>query len=303
MPMRTTPGLIKVPGGSFHLIKPLVGYQDDITRQLERFPFEKNVFLMMRFRKENKALSDYIIKHLSAAGLNGVRADQPDWNLTKNVYNPIAVLYCCKYGIALFDEAEENQAYNPNVIYELGMMHSLGRNCMILRNDSLPPVPFDLIKDLYNPYGGKVAVRTNIQLWLQGITPKGAKQQVSARSTPEAKLEYAAVYAQKEDKDSVIESPDKISATELTWRILSKDNESWKLSWSIDLSNEGRKAIKTRVQVLFLAKNNFALDAHMGPPQILSPGTTCLYEASTELSPDLASRVHRAVAVVTRVKK
>ena len=174
---------------------------------------------------------------------------------------------------------------------------------MILRNDSLPPVPFDLIKDLYNPYGGKVAVRTNIQLWLQGITPKGAKQQVSARSTPEAKLEYAAVYAQKEDKDSVIESPDKISATELTWRILSKDNESWKLSWSIDLSNEGRKAIKTRVQVLFLAKNNFALDAHMGPPQILSPGTTCLYEASTELSPDLASRVHRAVAVVTRVKK
>src|SRR6266540_5641031 len=107
MPQRMTNGIIKVLGGSFRLIKPLVGFQEDIRRQLERFPFEKNVFLMMRFRKENKVLSDYIIKHLSAAGLNGVRADQPEWNLTRNVYNPIAVLYCCKYGIALFDEAEK----------------------------------------------------------------------------------------------------------------------------------------------------------------------------------------------------
>jgi hypothetical protein len=110
MPMRTTPGLIKVPGGSFHLIKPLVGYQDDITRQLERFPFEKNVFLMMRFRKQNRTLSDFIIRNLSEAGLNGVRADQPEWNLTNNVYNPVAVLYCCKYGIALFDKAELDHA-------------------------------------------------------------------------------------------------------------------------------------------------------------------------------------------------
>ena len=127
MPKRKKDGMIDVPGGSFRLIKPLVGYQDDIKNQLAKFPFEKNVFMMMKFRKENKSLSDYIIKHLAAAGLRGVRADQPAWNITRNVYNPIAVLYCCKYGIALFDEAEKDQAYNPNVIYELGIMHSLGR--------------------------------------------------------------------------------------------------------------------------------------------------------------------------------
>jgi hypothetical protein len=297
-----TNGIIKVPGGSFRLIKPLVGFQEDIRKQIERFPFEKNVFLMMRFRKENKVLSDYIIKHLSAAGLKGVRADQPEWNLTRNVYNPIAVLYCCKYGIALFDEAEKDQAYNPNVIYELGIMHSLGRDCIILRNDSLPPVPFDLIKDLYMPYGGKVAVRTNIQLWLQRIKPMSAKPQVGARSTLESKLEYAAVSAQKDDKDSVIESPDSISATGLTWRILSKDEKSWKLSWSINLTNKGQRAVNAKVQVLFLDKKGFALDDHTGPPQTLSPDTTYLYEATTSLSPDLAGRMQRAVATVAKFR-
>lgn len=302
MPKQKTKGIINIPGGSFQLIKPLVGFQDDIRNQLARFPFEKNVFLMMRFRKENKALSDYIIKHLSAAGLNGVRADQANWNITRNVYNPIAVLYCCKYGIALFDEPEKDQAYNPNVIYELGIMHSLGRDCIILRNDSLPPVPFDLIKDLYMPYGGKIAVRTNIRLWLKRIKPMSAQPQVGARSTPQSKLEYAAVSAQKDNTNSVIESPDRISATELTWRILSKDDESWKLSWSINLTNKGRRAVHATVQVLFLDENGFALDDHTGPPQTLPSDTPYLYEATTALSPDLAGRMRRAVATVAKFR-
>jgi hypothetical protein len=299
---RRTGDLIKVPGGSFRIMKALVGFREEIERQLERFPFEKNVFLMMRFRRENRPLSDFIIKNLSAAGLNGVRADQPDWNLTNNVYNPIAVLYCCKYGIALFDEAEKDQAYNPNVIYELGMMHSLRRDCIILRNDSLPPVPFDLIKDLYRPYGGKIAVRTNIQLWLQRITPMSGKPQVDARSTPASKLEYAAVSAQKNDKNWVIESPNSILATELSWRILTKDEKSWRLSWSINLTNKSRRAVNAKVQVLFLDEKGFALDDHTGPPQTLSPDTPYLYEATTALSPDLAGRMQRAVATVAKFR-
>src|ERR1700694_129505 len=102
--------LILLPdGSSFSIIKPLVGFRSEIEEQIRKLPFEKNVFLMMRFRDANKAVSDFIIETLRAAGLNGVRADHADWNLTNNVYNPVAVLYCCKYGIALFDEAEANQ--------------------------------------------------------------------------------------------------------------------------------------------------------------------------------------------------
>jgi hypothetical protein len=302
MPQRMTKGFIKVPGGSFRLIKPLVGFQEDIRKQLERFPFERNVFLMMKFREENKGLSDFIIKNLSAAGLRGVRADQAEWNLTRNVYNPIAVLYCCKYGIALFDKPEKDQEYSPNVFYELGIMHSLGRDCLILRDDSLGPVPFDLIKDLYMPYGGEAAVETNIQLWLQQITSMSARPPSGIKSTPMSKLASAAVSAQKDDKDSGIQSPDNISATELTWRILSKDDESWKLSWSISLTNKSRRAVNTQVQVLFLDKDGFALDDHMGPPQTLLPDTNYLYEATTALSPDLAGRMQRAVAIVSRFR-
>src|ERR1041385_5745993 len=98
-------------------MKPLIGHKKEIERRLAKFPFERNVFLMMKFRSSNKDLSDFIIESLKQHGLNGVRADQNEWNITKDVYNPIAVLYCCKFGIALFDEPEENQAYSANVAY------------------------------------------------------------------------------------------------------------------------------------------------------------------------------------------
>lgn len=298
MPQQRAGNVIKVPGGSFHLIKALVGYREDIERQFQRFPFERNVFLMMRFRRGNKALSDFIIDNLSKAGLNGVRADQPDWNITRDVYNPIAVLYCCKYGIALFDKPETDQAYNPNVIYELGIMHSLDRECLILRNDSLPAIPFDLIKNLYMPYRGKLAVQTNIQRWLEGIVPGSLKPPVLERLAQKSKLEYAAVSAQEDNQNTIVSSPRNISASEFTWKILSKDKKSWEVSWSINLANKGRKAAKAKVQVLFLAEDKFALDDHVGLVQVLPPNKNYPYSATTSMSPDLANRIHHAMATV-----
>ena len=54
---------------------------------------------------------------------------------------PGRCVHCCKYGIALFDELEEHQAYSANVAYELGMMHQQQKHCLVLRHTSLPPVP------------------------------------------------------------------------------------------------------------------------------------------------------------------
>lgn len=294
---------IKVPGGSVRLIKPLVGFQEDIAKQLEDFPFEKNVFMMMRFRDENKDLSDFIIETLDKAGLRGVRADQEDWNITNNVYNPIAVLYCCKYGIALFDEAEENQAYNPNVVYELGIMHSLRRACLILLNDSLPRPPFDLIKDLYMPYKGDLAVRTNIQRWLKKALPAGATTLPAPSATPESRLEHAAVSAQKEKKDSIVGAPEGIAASDLTWGFLSQGEKESTLSWAINLVNKGPRSAKVKVQVLFLDRDGFALDDYIGPVQTLSPNKPARYEAVISLSPQLASRLQHTVAIVSKPKR
>ena len=155
--------------GVFELIKHLVGFKRDIERKLSQFPFRGNVFLMMKFRSSNRELADFIIESLSSSGLRGVRADAEEWNLTRNIYNPIAVLYCCKYGIALFDEPETNQPYSPNVAYELGMMHYQNKDCLILKHVTLPQVPFDLIKDLYVAYEKDLTVRKIITSWIKQI--------------------------------------------------------------------------------------------------------------------------------------
>lgn len=299
-----TDDLITIGGMSLPMIKPLVGFRPEIERQLEKFPYEANVFLMMRFRDTNKALSDFIIETLKEAGLNGVRADQSKWNITNNVYNPIAVLYCCKYGIALFDEAEAKQAYNPNVIYELGMMHCLKRECLILRNDSLPAIPFDLVKDLYMPYKGDLAVRTNVRVWLQQIAPGDTMPRSPTGSTGESKLEYAAVAAPVDERDSVVASPDHIVSSEFKWAVSSKTKKAWEVSWRIKLTNNRQKPTAVEVQVLFLDESGFALEDHMGTPKKALPvGKTVFHESTATMSPDLAKRIRRAMATVSTVRK
>jgi CheY-like chemotaxis protein len=164
---------LHIPGhGTFELIKPLIGYKRDIEEQLLRFPYDQNVFLMMKFRDSNRELGEFIVENLATHGLRGVRADHDDWNITRNVYNPIAALFCCKWGIALFDEAENHQAYSANVAYELGIMHSQSKDCLILKHASLPDVPFDLIKDLHLRYERDLGVRPMITAWIRQVVPK-----------------------------------------------------------------------------------------------------------------------------------
>ncbi len=166
------------PSTRFELIKPLVGFKDRIEMQLKQYPYEKNVFLMMKFRDNNKDVYRFIKKRLEEKHLNCVRADATEWKrLTNNVYNPLAVLYCCKYGIALFDEAEVKKidgkdymiAYNTNVAYELGIMHYQRKQCLILKHASLPDVPFDLIKDLHERYTDNIEIEDIINDWLESL--------------------------------------------------------------------------------------------------------------------------------------
>jgi hypothetical protein len=292
--------VIEVSGASFSLVKPLIGYRHDIIKQLQKYPFESNVFLMLRFREANKELSDFIIETLQSNGLNGVRADQADWNITSNVYNPIACIYCCKYGIALFDEAEPNQAYNPNVIYELGMMHCLRRECLILRNDSLPPVPFDLIKDLSFPYKGDLAVRANVKKWLQRIAPR-AIQGAAPASEGESRLEVAARSAVQGNENDVVSTPDAVEASDLTWRITSKTKKGWKVAWQIKLTNHGASNAALVVHILFMDRNGFALEDSTRQISSLPPGETIVHEATASLSADLGHRIHHAFATVSLV--
>jgi guanylate kinase len=153
----------------YPLLKSLEGHKHELLDRIERYPFEKNVFLMMKFRLSNNKVYLFIKRCLEENGFNCVRADEKDWDITHDVYNPLAVLYCCKYGIVLFDEPEENNFFSPNVAYELGIMHYQNKECLILRNAKLPTMPFDLIKDLHSKYTDNLEIEDIIKDWVYKI--------------------------------------------------------------------------------------------------------------------------------------
>jgi guanylate kinase len=161
--------LCVTPTVAFRLGKPLVGFRNEMLSRLATYPYERNVFLMMKFRESNKLVHRYIERTLAAHGLSCVRADDPGWNITRNTYNPVAVLHCCKYGIALFDRPEEHNEYSPNVAYELGFLHSQLKDCLVLRHSSLSQVPFDLVTQLYVTYGDHLELEEIITNWTANV--------------------------------------------------------------------------------------------------------------------------------------
>lgn len=165
------------PIESFQLMRPLVGFKDILMEQLKLHPYEKNIFLMMKFRDNidgeylNTDLFDIIQKTVKKYGYQCVRADQEEWtNLIHNsIYNPLAVSYCCKYGIALFDYPEKGADYNPNVVYELGMMQAQGKECIVLRDKSIKEIPFDLVKEIHHAYKDKEEIVKYLECWLRHL--------------------------------------------------------------------------------------------------------------------------------------
>ncbi|KAB2880918.1 NUDIX hydrolase [bacterium] len=162
--------------------KPLISYRDGIKQKLMETEYARNVFLMMKFRDENKKISDVILRALKKKGLNGVRADMKEWSITDDTYNSIAVSYCCKYGIALFDEPEKGQLYNPNVCYELGFIHADDKPCLIIINNQiLKKKPFDLISRIHKSYSDRLQIEDLVIDWIQEL---GLKKKLKTNQKP-----------------------------------------------------------------------------------------------------------------------
>ena len=103
----------------------LQGWAEPIRKFRKKHPFDKNVFIMVSYRSELAPLIRRVKQELIDLDLNPVIAR--DHNLTDDLNNPIACLLCCSFGVAIFGRAEATQMHNPNVVYELGMMHLLKR--------------------------------------------------------------------------------------------------------------------------------------------------------------------------------
>jgi hypothetical protein len=142
----------------------LIGWKSTIESFITKYPFDRSVFIMIRYRKRNETVLNCIKEKLSHYGFTGILASEH--NLTDDLYNPVACLLCCARGLAVFDRPDKNQVFNPNVAYELGMLHLLGRECKILKHHSIKTLQTDVLMKLYSPYKCKKDVIKLIDDWL-----------------------------------------------------------------------------------------------------------------------------------------
>lgn len=142
----------------------LLGWKSKMETFLAKYPFDKSVFIAIRYRERNQDLVRVIKNKLSGIGLRGIIASEH--KLTDDLYNPIACLLCCSKGIVVFDHAERRQEFNPNVAYELGMLHLLGRTCLILKHQSLKALPSDINTKIYKDYSTHQEAAGHVEEWI-----------------------------------------------------------------------------------------------------------------------------------------
>jgi len=168
LPGRDNLFLPAIPDLPVYLVpNPLLGWKSKIEAFVNKYPFDKSVFIMIRYRERNKSLLKEIKNVLSEQGMNGILASEH--NLTDDLYNPIACLLSCSKGIAVFDKADVGQKFNPNVAYELGMLHLLGRGCLILKHRSLKTLHTDILMKLYHEYKIAKAAGTEVRNWISSF--------------------------------------------------------------------------------------------------------------------------------------
>ncbi len=135
---------------------------------LRDHPFDQSVFVMVRYRDRNDRLIAAITKQAAKFGFNAILAR--DHDLTDDLYNPVACLLCCSKGLAIFDQPEQGQVVNPNVAYELGMMHLLGRDCRVLKHAKLAELNVDIDMKLRKEYATVEEAAAVVREWLGAET-------------------------------------------------------------------------------------------------------------------------------------
>jgi hypothetical protein len=142
----------------------IIGWRSKLETFLNQHPFDKSIFIMIRYRSRNSTLITRIKAVLEKKGFYGILASEH--KLTDDLYNPIACLLCCSKGLAIFDKPESSQEFNPNVAYELGMIHLLIRDCLILKHQTLEILHTDIIMKVYQEYNTVKQVEKHINNWL-----------------------------------------------------------------------------------------------------------------------------------------
>lgn len=152
--------------------KALFGYINEMEEFLEKYPFDNNVFIMIRYAKQSKNLLKKIESKINEVTIGEIKLFPViaiNHKITDDLYNPIACLLCCKYGIAVFDSIPTWQKFNPNVAYELGIIHFLKRECLILKDSKLKTLPSDILHKIYTSFSSPDDAARKVESWIRGI--------------------------------------------------------------------------------------------------------------------------------------
>ncbi len=113
--------------------------------------YNKNVFIMTRFKPGNKLLNelDFEIRQvLKEHNLNPLRADDKMYMSDRNLWNNVCVyMNCCKYGIAILEDRIVDE-FNPNVAIEYGYMRALNKPVLLLVDSGFRNLRADIIGTL-----------------------------------------------------------------------------------------------------------------------------------------------------------
>jgi len=132
-------------------------FPEELKTPLERFRKDfssevKTAFLMMKFEDTpiQTKLIEIIKKNLEEKGIKLLRADSK-WYADELLSNIRTYMHACDFGIAIFDRVR-TEYFNPNVSLEIGYMMAMGKNVLLLKDNTISSLHSDLVGKLYHEY-------------------------------------------------------------------------------------------------------------------------------------------------------
>jgi|GEM_PF-4275275 len=157
--------------------------QDKVEKFVSLYPYEKNVAFLASFTGTDSEMLYRSIKDtLSRKGYRLLRAS--DQQVASDIFSNVVVLLLgCKYGIALFDASEERNWANPNVAFELGIMFTLGRKVLLLKDWRLPRLPTDIAGHIYTEFKSLENIPKIIEQWFSEVDETESSIKATERDT------------------------------------------------------------------------------------------------------------------------
>lgn len=137
-------------------------------------PFESNVFGMTRFPSaepdELDPVSDALDLTRDALAMHGLEFHIASGRaIVDDLWmNVCAHMWASRYGIAVFED-RKGRGVNHNMTIEVGAMLMTGRRCALLKDESIPAMPTDLVGRIYKSLDLADAdhVRATVHDWVR----------------------------------------------------------------------------------------------------------------------------------------